>query len=151
MSRWRSRARPGFTLVELLVVIAIIATLASVVAPSLFRNVGDARASAAKAQIQSLALALDTYRLDAFTYPTSAQGLQALRADPGPVGAGSRWRGPYLQQEVPLDPWGRPFLYRSPGVVNTSSYDLYSLGRDGLVGGEGEDADVTSWNGSVDR
>lgn len=151
MLHWHPKSRRGFTLVELLVVIAIVATLATVVAPSLFRNVSDARGSAAKAQVQTLALALDTYRLDSFEYPTTAQGLGALRADPGQAGAASRWRGPYLQQEVPLDPWGRPFHYRSPGIVNPASYDLYTLGRDGLVGGEGEDADVTSWNGPVQR
>lgn len=147
-----SAKRPGFTLIELLVVIAIIATLAGVVAPSLFGNVGEARRTAARAQIDVFALALDSYRLDTHDYPSSLDGLRALRTPPTlhPEQA-TRWRGPYLRQEVPLDPWGRPWLYAAPGTVNPSSYDLYSLGRDGKVGGEDEDEDVTSWRGEVPR
>ena len=144
----RSSARGGFTLIELLVVIAIIATLAAVVAPSIFGNVAEARRSAAKSQLQILALALDQYRLDNDAYPTSEQGLAALRVPPTGI-TSAAWRGPYLRQEIPLDPWGRPYLYLAPGIANPTAYDLYTLGRDAAVGGAGEDADLTAWQGPV--
>ena len=147
----RGRPRSGFTLIELLVVIAIIAALASVVGPSIFGNVGQARASAARSQIQILALALDSYRLDNNAYPTSGQGLEALRSMPASGDGTAAWRGPYLRQAVPADPWGRAYSYLSPGVANPSGYDLYTLGRDGRPGGTGEDADITSWHGDVPR
>ena len=146
--RPRRVARAGFTLIELLVVIAIIAALAAVVGPSILGNVGRARTNAARSQIQIFALALDSYRLDNNVYPTSAQGLDALRTLPAADGA-TGWRGPYLRQPVPADPWGRPYAYTSPGVANPASYDLYTLGRDGKPGGADEDADITSWNGAV--
>ena len=144
--RTMRRARAAFTLIELLVTIAIIATLAAIVAPALFGNISDARRNTAKDQIQIFALALDAYRLDNDGYPTTDQGLAALSALPvtdPPV----NWKGPYLRQLVPLDPWGRAYVYLSPGVANPSSYDLYTLGKDGKIGGDGEDADVSSWNG----
>lgn len=143
------RKREGFTLIELLVVIAIIATLASVVAPSIFGHVGDARQNAAKSQIEIFGLALDSYGLDNSSYPTSDQGLGALRETPVTGEAPRNWRGPYLRKAVPNDPWGRPYVYVAPGRVNAQSYDLYTLGRDGRAGGTGEDADVTSWGGPV--
>ena len=139
----------GFTLIELLVVIAIIATLAAVVAPSIFGNVGDARRSAAKSQIEILALALDQYRLDNDAYTTTQQGLEALRILPASGEAAKSWKGPYLRQELPVDPWGRAYVYVSPGEVNVEAYDLYTLGRDGRPGGANEDADITSWHGAV--
>jgi general secretion pathway protein G len=141
--------RSGFTLIELLVTIAIIATLAAIVAPALFGNVGQARQNAARSQIQILSLALDAYRVDSDAYPATDQGLEALRAFPVAGDPPKNWRGPYLRQVVPLDPWGRAYLYVSPGVANPTAYDLYSLGKDGKPGGEGEDADFTSWNGAV--
>jgi len=144
-----SSRRGGFTLIELLVVIAIIATLAAVVAPQVFRNVGDAKASAAKSQIEIFALALDSYRLDNDVYPSTDQGLAALRVLPTSGDLPRNWRGPYLRKTVPLDPWGRPYVFVSPGRENPQSYDVYSLGRDGKIGGEGEDADITSWGGVV--
>jgi len=143
------RRRAGFTLIELLVVIAIIATLAAVVAPSLFGNVGEARRSAAKSQIEILALALDAYKLDNEDYPTTQQGLDALRTIPTGGSQAMNWKGPYLRQNVPLDPWRRPYMYVSPGQSNPMGYDLYTLGKDGKPGGTGEDADITSWNGPV--
>jgi general secretion pathway protein G len=142
-------ARRGFTLIELLVVIAIIATLAAVIAPSLFGNVGTARTSAAKSQLQVFALALDAYRLDNEAYPTTEQGLEALRTLPATGDSVMNWKGPYLRQVVPLDPWGRPYVYISPGITNPDSYDLYTLGKDGAIGGSDENADITSWNGPV--
>lgn len=143
------KAARGFTLIELLVVIAIIATLAAVVAPAVFRNVGDAKVSAAKSQIDIFALALDSYRLDNDVFPTTAQGLDALRVQPTLGDAPRNWRGPYLRKLVPRDPWGRAYIFASPGKENPASYDVYSLGRDGVIGGEGEDADITSWGGLV--
>lgn len=134
----------GFTLIEIIVVIAVVAVLASLVSPMVFRNVGDAKSTAARAQIEIFALALDAYRLDNDRYPSTDLGLEALRAEPDGDEA-PRWRGPYLRKEVPLDPWGRPYVYRSPGVANPRLYDLFSLGRDGAEGGEDEDADVESW------
>jgi general secretion pathway protein G len=145
----REKPRPsrrGFTLIEILVVITVIAILASLVSPMIFRNVGDAKATAARAQIEIFALALDTYRLDNDYYPATAQGLGALHRLPSAEPAPRNWRGPYLRKGVPLDPWGREYLYRSPGDSNPSAYDLLSLGRDGKPGGTGEDADLTSWS-----
>ena len=148
------RRREGFTLLELLVVIAIIATLAAVVAPSIFQNVGDAKVVSAKSQLDILSLALNQYRLDNDAYPTTRQGLSALRELPGPddVGESPRnWRGPYLSRAVPLDPWGRAYVYVAPGVINTQSFDLYTMGRDGKPGGSGEDTDLTSWGGPIQQ
>lgn len=143
------RSRRGFTLIELLVTIAIIATLAAIVAPALFGNVGEARRNSARSQIQILALALDAYRLDNDAFPTTDQGLEALRTMPVSGEPPTNWKGPYLRQLVPIDPWGRPYVYAAPGLVNPNSYDLYTLGKDGKPGGEGEEADITSWNGPV--
>ena len=142
---WSKAGRGGFTLIEILVVITVIAILASLVSPMVFRNVGDAKATAARAQIEIFGLALDAYRLDNDYYPATAQGLAALNKVPTGEPAVRNWRGPYLRKGVPLDPWGRDYLYRSPGDTNSAGYDLLTLGRDGRPGGEGEDADLTSW------
>jgi len=140
-----SSERAGFTLIEMIVVVALIATLAAVVSPMVFRNVGDARSASARSQIAIFGLALDAYRIDNFDYPSTSQGLDALVATPGVGPAATNWRGPYLRRQVPLDPWERPYRYLSPGDSSPSSYDLWSLGRDGAAGGEGEDADISSW------
>jgi general secretion pathway protein G len=147
----RTPRRAGFTLIELLVVIAVIATLAAIVAPAVFRNVGDAKTNAAKSQIEIFALGLDSYRMHNDVYPSTAQGLEALRTMPTQGDLPRNWLGPYLRRVVPNDPWNRPYLYVSPGQANPDSYDLYSLGRDGSPGGVGEDADLTSWGGDVVR
>jgi general secretion pathway protein G len=144
-----TQRRPGFTLIELLVVVAIIATLATIVAPAVFRNVGDAKTTATRSQVDLYALALDAYRLDSDAYPTTTQGLEALRTLPSGADAPRNWRGPYLAKVVVLDPWGRAFVYVSPGRANPATFDLYSMGRDGTVGGTGEDADITSWGGPI--
>jgi general secretion pathway protein G len=133
------RAR-GFTLIELLVVVVIIGLLAGLVAPRYFGQVGKSNVNIARAQIDSLGKALDTYRLDVGAYPTSDQGLQALVVKPDGV---DRWQGPYLQKQVPADPWGRPYHYKAPG--DHSDYDLYSYGADGQPGGTGENVDINSW------
>jgi general secretion pathway protein G len=145
----RKTNRRGFTLIELLVTIAIIATLAAIIAPALFGNIGDARQKSARSQIQILALALDAYRVDNDAYPLTEQGLEALRTMPLGGTPVPNWRGPYLRQIVPLDPWGKAYVYIVPGVANPNGYDLYTLGKDGQVGGTGENADITSWNGVV--
>ena len=136
-----SRNSKGFTLIEILVVIVVIAMLAGLVGPMVFRNVGDAKVTAAKAQLELFGLALEQYRLDNDVYPTTAQGLDALRTAPQAEPA-RNWRGPYLRKAIPLDPWGRAYIYRSPGQKDVNSYDLYSFGRDGREGGAGEDADI---------
>jgi general secretion pathway protein G len=141
-----SRTRPrGFTLIEVLVVIVVITVLATLVAPNVFRHVGSAKEATAKTQLEMLGSAIDAYRLDNDEYPTTEQGLAALRAKPETSPAPRSWRGPYLRRDVPMDPWGRPYLYRSPGVANPEGFDLLTLGRDGREGGEGEDADILGW------
>jgi len=145
-SGWRhAHGSPGFTLIELLVVITVIAILAGLVAPMVFSHVSDAKASAARAQIELFGMALEAYRLDNDYYPSTAQGLEALRTKPSGDPEARNWRGPYLKKTVPSDPWGRPYLYKSPGDVNPQGYDLLTYGRDGQPGGTKEDADITSW------
>ena len=131
------RAVGGFTLLELLVVMVIIGLLAAYVGPRYFSQIGKSERSVAKAQIEGLSKALDTYRLDTGRYPTTEQTLAALQAKPADE---SRWNGPYLQKAVPLDPWGRPYVYRVQG--SSSEFELMSLGKDGQPGGEGDAADV---------
>lgn len=135
----------GFTLLEILVVITVIAILAGLVSPMIFRNVGDAKVAAARTQIEELGLALDTYLLHNDFYPSTAQGLQALVTAPAGDPPARNWRGPYLKKGIPLDPWGHPYQYQSPGAVNHEGYDLVSYGRDAKPGGDGEDKDLTSW------
>ena len=136
--RKRSHGVGGFTLIELLVVIVIIGLLTAVVGPRLFSQVGKSEQSAAKAQIDAFGKALDTYRLDIGRYPSTEQGLQALATKPE---AESKWNGPYMQKAIPPDPWGRPYVYRSPGQAG--DFDLLSYGKDGQPGGEHENADVS--------
>ncbi|HNW61514.1 MAG TPA: type II secretion system major pseudopilin GspG [Piscinibacter sp.] len=130
----------GFTLLELLVVMVIIGLLAGIVAPQYFAQIGKSNAKVARAQIESFGQALDQYRLDVGQYPSSEQGLLALRNAPQQA---ARWQGPYLKRDVPEDPWGRAYVYKRPG--QHGEYDLVSLGADGQPGGEGEAADVVSW------
>lgn len=144
LPRRRHGLRAAFTLIEILVVIVVIAILATLVAPNVFQHVGAAKDATAKSQIEMLGAALDAYRLDAGAYPSTQQGLQALVETPS-IDAPPNWRGPYLRKAVPLDPWGRPYVYLAPGEVNVNGYDLLSYGADGQPGGEGDNADVTSW------
>jgi general secretion pathway protein G len=127
----------GFTLLELLVVIVIIGLLAGYVAPRYFSQVGKSEIQVAKAQIESLEKALDQYRLDVKRYPSAEEGLEALITKPASTQA---WSGPYLKKAVPSDPWGRPYVYRTPG--NKGEFAVISYGRDGKPGGSGEDADI---------
>lgn len=139
------RPRSAFTLIEILVVVVIIAVLASIVAPNVFRHVDTAKSVTAKAQISMLGSALDAYRLDNGRYPTTDQGLSALWQQPSSEPRPSNWRGPYLRQQVPVDPWGAAYIYRSPGEHVANGFDLSSMGADGAQGGTGDAADVTSW------
>ena len=134
------RSGKGFTLVEILVVIIIIGLLAALVGPKLFGKVSVAKLKAAKAQIELFGTALDALRLDVGRYPTTEEGLKALREKPSGMEA---WKGPYLPKEIPLDPWGKAYHYKSPG--EHGDYDLVSYGLDGAEGGEGENQDVVSW------
>lgn len=130
----------GFTLLELLVVMVIIGLLAGFVAPRYFSQIGKSEVKTAQSQIQSFAKSLDMYRLDTGGYPTTEQGLNALLQKPANE---TKWNGPYLQKAVPTDPWGHPYIYKSPG--ERGEFDLLSLGKDGQPGGSGESADITSW------
>src|SRR5437016_1337440 len=136
----RTKKNRGITLIELLVVMVIIAMFATIVGQRLFRNVEKARQTTAKAQINELESVLDAFKLDVGRYPTTEEGLQSLRSRPGGT---DRWDGPYLKKDVPPDPWQHPYIYRFPG--QHGEYDLYSYGADGQEGGDGENADVTSW------
>jgi general secretion pathway protein G len=136
-SRWKPAF--GFTLLELLVVVAIIGLLVGYVAPRYFGQIGKSEVNTAKAQIDALEKALDQYRLDTGKYPSTELGLNALLVRPQNE---PKWNGPYLKKAVPLDPWGKPYQYRSPG--EKSEFDIISLGKDGAPGGTGENADITN-------
>ena len=138
--RRRIKSEEGFTLIELLVVVIIIGLLAGLVAPKFFGKLSKSRINTAKAQIELFGAALDEFRLDNGRYPTTEEGLEALRKKPEGL---ENWAGPYLPKEIPKDPWGHDYVYRSPG--EHGDYDLMSYGRDGQPGGEGEDADIVSW------
>ncbi len=134
-------ARAGFTLVEMLVVLVIIGLIMGLVGPRVLNYLTDAREKTARLQIESFSNALDLFYIDAGRYPTSAEGLAALSQRPPGIDA---WNGPYVKGgSVPADPWGNPYVYRSPG--QHGNYDIVSLGADGRDGGEGSNADVTSW------
>ena len=136
----KPKRQHGFTLIELMVVLSILAMLAALVVPRLFKNVDKGKVNAAKAQISSLESALDSYRLDVGSYPTTQMGLEALQTKPAGV---DKWDGPYLKKEVPLDPWSHPYIYKSPG--DHGDYDLMSYGADGQPGGDGVNADIVNW------
>jgi general secretion pathway protein G len=133
----RAGAR-GFTLLELLVVLVVLGLLVSIVGPRYFTQLGKSEGKAAQAQIASIAKALDMYRIDVGRYPTTEQGLGALNAAPANE---PRWKGPYLAKVVPADPWGRSYIYKSPGDIG--EFDLLSYGKDGAPGGTDDNADIS--------
>ncbi|HEY2379840.1 MAG TPA: type II secretion system major pseudopilin GspG [Terriglobia bacterium] len=130
----------GITLIELLVVMVIIAMFATLVGSRLFRNVEKAHQATAKEQISEFESTLDLFRLDVGRYPTTAEGLDALRVKPSGL---ENWDGPYLKKDVPPDPWGHAYIYRCPG--QHGDFDLFSYGADGQEGGDGDGADVKNW------
>lgn len=140
MKRKVRRREGGFTFFEILVVVTIIGLLAALVGPRLWRRISGAKQTAAKAQIELFGTALDAFRLDTGRYPTTEEGLKALREMPS---GANGWQGPYLPKEIPNDPWSRPYLYRCPG--DHGDYDIISYGADGVEGGDGENQDVVSW------
>ncbi|CAH9015116.1 type II secretion system major pseudopilin GspG [Candidatus Nitrosacidococcus sp. I8] len=136
-----SHVNKGFTLIELLVVLVILGLLAGLVGPQVMKYLGGAKSDSTRLQIENIASVLDLYRLDVGHYPSTSEGLQALIE--APAGA-KNWDGPYLKKkQVPKDSWGNDYHYRSPG--EHGPFDVYSLGADGVEGGEGENQDVASW------
>lgn len=140
-TRLALRQRSGFTLLEMLVVLVVLGLLAGLIGPQLFGRVGEAKTTTARTQMELIGVALDSYRLDNGTYPVTAQGLEALNTRPGRQPVPMNWRGPYLRKAVPMDPWGRAYVYAAP-TRGGEGYELRSLGRDGAEGGTGEDADL---------
>jgi general secretion pathway protein G len=137
----RARLQAGVTLIEMMVVVVIIALFAAIVAPRMMGRADQARRTAAKVQVNNFMTALGSYKLDTGTYPTTEQGLQALRVKPEAV---ENWQGPYLPQDVPTDPWQHPYVYKYPGEHGDEP-DIISYGLDGQPGGEGNNADIVSW------
>lgn len=139
---YRAAASPrksaGFTLLELLVVILIIGLLTGIVAPRFMSQISRSEVTTARAQMDSFRKALDAFRIDNGRFPTTGEGLEALVT--APAGA-TRWNGPYLQSAIPVDPWGTPYQYQSPGPSGRD-YQVLSLGRDRAPGGTGDDADI---------
>ena len=138
----KKKRQRGVTLIEMLVVVVIMGLFVSLVGVTLFRRADEAKRGAAKTQIDSFMTALGAYKLDTGNFPTTEQGLQALRVKPDGV---EQWAGPYLPKDVPMDQWGHPFLYKYPGDHGDEP-DLISLGADGQAGGEGNNADIESWS-----
>lgn len=138
------RKQRAFTLVEVMVVVVILGILASVVVPKIMSRPGEARQAKAAQDIRALNSALELYRLDNFSYPTTEQGLLALVEKPLDLPEGASWKSGGYIDRLPRDPWGAEYLYLYPGV--NGDYDLYSYGADGVNGGENEKADITSWN-----
>lgn len=141
MKKLNRRPTRGFTLVELLVVLAILGLLAGLVGPQVMKFLGGSKTKTAKLQIEDLGGAMDLYRLEVGRYPTTSEGLEALVQQPS---GAPNWNGPYLRKsQVPKDPWGADYQYRSPG--EHGAFDIWALGADGQEGGDGENQDVASW------
>ena len=145
MLKQRPRKQSGFTLIEIMVVVAIIAILGATVVPIIMDRPNEARVTRAKTDIQSFSAALDLYRLDNFSYPSTEQGLQALVEKPSGDPEPGNWNERGYVQQLKKDPWGRDYVYQSPG--EGGDYDIISLGNDGVEGGEGFDSDITNWDG----
>ena len=141
MQTRKRKSNAGVTLIEMLVVVTIIALFATLVAPGMFKQGDKAKMVAARVQINNFEQALTQYKLNTGLFPTTEQGLEALRAKPANV---TQWDGPYLRKDIPMDPWGHPYLYKFPGEHGDEP-DIISYGADGQAGGEGLSADIVSW------
>lgn len=148
LSRWaatrvvrRAPTQSGFTLLEMLVVLVIIGMLVSLVGPRLYANIDRSKVQTAATQVKLLRGAIETMRLDLGVYPTPEQGLALLVTPPTDEKLRRRWRGPYLEEAVPMDPWGNPYQYVVPGP-DGRPFGIFSFGADGKAGGEGNDADI---------
>lgn len=140
----RAIKQTGFTLIEVMIVVVILGILASIIVPKIMGRPDEARLTKAKQDIQAITAALDLYRLDNFSYPSTEQGLEALVNKPSNLVAGANWKkGGYLTS-LPTDPWGKPYLYLQPGVHG--ELDLYSFGADGIEGGNDAGADINNWD-----
>lgn len=142
----KSRKEAGFTLIELMVVILILGILAAIIAPRIIGRTDEAKVTEAKVQIRNFETALKLYKIDNGVYPTTEQGLDALVEKSTTGVIPKNWReGGYLEKrKIPLDPWGNPYIYISPGL--NGDYDIVSYGMDGVRGGEGFDKDIENWN-----
>jgi general secretion pathway protein G len=138
----KRQSERGITLIEMLVVVTIIALFAALVGPRMLGQADKAKRTAARAQIQSFMTALGTYKLATGNFPSTELGLHALRVRPEGV---AQWDGPYLPQDIPVDPWANAYLYKYPGEHGDEP-DIVSLGADGQPGGEGNNADIVSWS-----
>ncbi|HEY7883978.1 MAG TPA: type II secretion system major pseudopilin GspG [Cellvibrionaceae bacterium] len=134
----------GFSLIEIMVVVVIIGLLASIVAPMVLDRADEARVNKVIADFSSIQTALNLYRIDNYVYPSSEQGLEALVTRPTATPVPRNWRSTGYLDSVPVDPWGNDYLYISPG--ETREYDIYTLGADGVTGGEGQNADISVWD-----
>ena len=135
-----NRVKRGFTLIEMLVVILILSILAALIVPKLVGKADDAKLAAAKSDISTLSSALEQYRLDNANYPSTDDGLMALRVRPSDA---NNWKGPYLEKDIPNDPWGNQYVYQQPGPSG-EDFLISSYGADGAPGGDGNNADITS-------
>ncbi len=143
-----SRRQAGFTLIEIMVVVVIIGVLGAIVVPQFMSRPDQAKVTAAKIDIQAISTALEMYRLDNFHYPSTQQGLEALSKHPSSLPAARNWNPQGYLKSLPVDPWGTPYQYLNPGAQSLDgSFDLYSLGADGVVGGDGHAADIGNWGG----
>ena len=135
-----AKRQTGFTLMELLLVLVIVGLLAAVVGPTMYQRIKPAKETAVREQIENFGTALDIFLVDMGRYPTTQEGLKVLRAKPD---GSEKWNGPYLKKEIPNDPWGNPYVYRAPG--RSGGYEIISWSEDGREGGEGDNADINSW------
>jgi general secretion pathway protein G len=149
MNDLRHRAsQHGFTLIEIMVVVVIIGILGAIVVPQFMSRPDQAKVTAAKVDLQAIGTALEMYRLDNFHYPSTQQGLEALSKRPTGLPAARSWNPQGYLKSLPVDPWGTPYQYLNPGVKSADGgYDLYSLGSDGVAGGEGHAAEIGNWGG----
>lgn len=135
------KSESGFTLIELIVVLVILTMLAALVVPNVFKHLAQSKTQIARLQITEFEGALQMFAFDVGRYPTTAEGLEALVSNPGNL---ESWKGPYLKKTLPMDPWGKAYVYRFPGTHN-NEFDLFSLGPSGVEGGEGENENITNW------